>query len=127
MGTLHAAAATLTLADASRTAPANVGTIFNPGANGGMCERISWQPLANTVQTTLRIFLHDGANYHLLREIAIPAMTLTGNVASSGGSLQAVDTPDLFPIVVPPNWTLRASINDAIATGIKVIGQGGAS
>lgn len=124
-GTPTRGAATLTLADASRTAPANQGVIFTPGAAGGRVERISWCPLATTPQTTLRIFVHDGAAFHLLFEQQINAQTLAGTVASVGGSLQAVDDPDRFPIQLPIGYTLRASINDAIATGLKVQAEGG--
>lgn len=116
--------ATLTTGDTSRTAPSTVGTVFNPGANGGLCERISVQPLATTTQTVVRLFRHDGSAYDLLFEIQIGAQTLAATVSAEGQNFQAVDYPELFPIVVPAGSTLKATINDT-QTGVKVTGQGG--
>lgn len=121
-------AATLTTGDTSRTAPANVGTVFDPSAfsaSGGMCERIVAMPLATiAADTVLRIFKHDGSAYHLYAEVAIRAQTVTGSGQVQGYVLSAVNNPELFPIMVPPNWTLRASINDTV-TGIQVQAEGG--
>lgn len=127
LSTLVVGAATLTGGDTSRTAPAagNVGTIFN-NANGGMVERITVTPLATTVPSVVRIFRFDGVSYHLYTEIPLPAQTVTLSGAVNAVSLQAVDYPGLFPILIPPGWSLRTTVNDA-QTGIKVQAEGGGS
>lgn len=122
-GTPIAGAATLTVGDASRTAPAAAGILVTPGA-GGLIERVTIIPLATTVASVLRLFRYDGAAYHLYTEIAIPVQTVSASVAVSPLTLQAVDYPNLFPIVIPAGWSLRASINDN-QTGVKVHAEGG--
>jgi hypothetical protein len=123
MSVLAAAAATLTTGDNSRTAPTVFGTIFNP-ASGGMCERITITPLATTVASVVRFFKFDGTTNHLLFEVTLPAQTVTAGAAVTSQRLEAVDNPDIFPIIVPSGWTLRATVNDT-QTGVKVQAEGG--
>ncbi len=116
--------ALLTTGDTSRTAPATAGTIFTPGASGGLCERILVEPVATAVASVISIFLHDGSTYHLLTEIALGAFTAASGTPIYPTVMSAVDYPNMFPIVVPPNWTIRATVHDT-QTGVKVIAMGG--
>jgi hypothetical protein len=119
-------AATLTTGDTSRAAPvaANAPVIFNP-ANGGQCERIVVEPLGNTTQSVVRIFRYDGANFHLYTEVQLAPLTAVAAQAITPTTLEAVNFPNLFPILVPTGWTLRASLNDNQAAGVKVQAEGG--
>lgn len=124
MSVLDAGAATLTTGDNSRTAPAVTSTIFNP-ASGGLCERIVITPLATTVASVVRIFRKDGSGgLHLYTEVALPAQTVTASGAVVPQTLQAVDFPQLFPIMVPSGWSLVATVNDT-QTGVKIQAEGG--
>lgn len=114
----------LTTGDTSRTAPTTVGTIFT-ATNGGQVERITIIPVATTVASVVRIFRYDGTNYHLYTEVDISAQTLSGTSAVTTITLEAVTTPNLFPILVPTGWSLRATVNDT-QVGIKVQAEGGA-
>ncbi|GIL41414.1 hypothetical protein [Roseiterribacter gracilis] len=117
-------AAMLTTGDTSRTAPSNVGTIFTPGSLGGSVERIVIQPVATTTASTVRIFRYDGSAYHLYAEVALPALTATGSAPVPNQTLEAVDTPNLMPIAIPANWSLRATVNDT-QTGVQIQAEGG--
>jgi hypothetical protein len=117
-------AALLTTGDTSRTAPTTVGTIFT-ATNGGQVERITIIPVATTVASVVRIFRYDGTVYNLYAEIPISAQTLSGTSAVTTITLEAVTTPNLFPILVPTGWSLRATVNDT-QVGIKVQAEGGA-
>lgn len=118
-------AAMLTTGDTSRTAPSTVGTIFAPGDTGGAVERIVIQPVATTTASVVRIFRYDGSAYHLYVEVALPAQTASGSTPLLGITLEAVDNPNLFPIAIPANWSLRATVNDT-QTGVQVQAEGGA-
>lgn len=121
-----AGAATLTTADTSRTAPSSGGSaIFSPGATGGLCERINIMPVATVTATVVRFFRYDGATAHLYKEIALPAQTLAAGTPVADIVLSAINYPELFPIAIPANWSLRATINDT-QTGVKVQAEGGA-
>lgn len=120
--------ATLTTGDVSRSAPIIVGTIFTPDVTndlGGQVERIVVQPLGPTTTTTVRIFRDDGAIKHLYVELQLQAQTATGDTAITPQTLEAVNYPHLFPILVPANWTLKATLNTTQAAGVKVQAEGG--
>ena len=117
----------LTTADTSRTAPTNAVTGWTPSVTaglGGLVERITIVPLATVTATVLRLFKHDGTVYSLLKEIQVPAQTINASTAVITTTLSAVDYPEMFPIVVPPGWTLRMTTND-VQTGIKFHIDGG--
>lgn len=121
-------AATLTTGDTSRSAPTTTVTIFTPNvtnALGGQVERIVIEPLGTTTATTVRIFRYDGAAYHLYTEIQLQVQTAAGGTALSPQTLEAVSYPNLFPILVPNGWLLKASVNDTQAAGVKIQAEGG--
>jgi len=113
----------LTTGDTSRTAPTTTTTIFT-STNGGQVERITITPVATTVSSVIRIFRYDGTNYHLYTEVPVVAQTVTTGAAVVPQTLEAVDNPNLFPILIPAGWSLRATVNDA-QTGIQIQAEGG--
>jgi hypothetical protein len=113
----------LTTGDTSRTAPTTTTTIFN-SSNGGQVERITITPVATTIASVVRIFRYDGTAYHLYTEVQIGAQTLVAGTAVVPQTLEAVDNPNLFPILIPVGWSLRATVNDT-QTGIQVQAEGG--
>jgi hypothetical protein len=106
-------AATLSLGDSSRTAPVNAATIFPSSTLGGQVERIVITPLGTLTATVLRLFRYDGTAYHQYGdEIQINGLTAANSTPNLSTKLEAVDNPNLFPIAIPANWSLRATIND---------------
>ena len=115
--TVVAQSTILQAGDNSRTNPTAVGTIFTPinasAVNaGGQVERITIEPLGNTVATTLRILRNNGTTKDLYTEVNIPATTTTPGTPIVPITLEAVDNPNLFPILIPAGGSLQASIND---------------
>lgn len=106
-------AANLQIGDSSRIAPVSSATIFPSSASGGQVERIVLTPLGSLTSTVVRLFRYDGSAYHQYGdEIQINALTAANGSANLSTKLEAVDNPNLFPIAIPANWSLRASIND---------------
>jgi hypothetical protein len=118
-------AQTMTLADATTTAPANAVILASPGADGGQIERIVQSPLGTVTATVVRYWLYDGATYHLLFELPVAAYTNALSAVRPTLTAEAVSMPNHFPIIIPANWSLRASLNDAQANGVKSIAVGG--
>ena len=117
-------AATLTTGDTSRTAPTTVATVLTGGSSGTRVDQIDAVGLATTVSSGLRLFLHDGTTYTLLREFPVQPVT-----ASAGTVWELhVNTntdPAVFPIILPnASWSLRMTVNDT-QTGIRVTARGG--
>lgn len=130
-----AGAATLTTGDTSRTAPATFQNLAVPSAasagqatiaSGAQIERWSVVPLASvSTQTTARLFLYDGTNYHLKLEMNIPVTAVSSSNPVPTWQMEAWDNPNLFPIIVPAGWSVRTTVNDTV-TGLKSIIEGGA-
>lgn len=120
--------ARLTTGDNSRTAPITVSTIFDPagiGSGAGAVQRLTVMPLATTTASCIRIWRHDGAGYHLLFEIPLPAQPLTASGAAGSIEQSAWNYPNRFPIMCAIGDTICASVNDT-QTGLDVTAQGGA-
>lgn len=118
-------AQTMTLADAVTAAPTNAVTLITAGASGSQIERIELTPLGTVVASVIRIWLYDGSVYHLLFELPLAAYTQALTAVRPTYTAEAVTYPTLFPILVPTTWSLRASMNDANAAGVKIIATGG--
>lgn len=118
--------ASLTTAGTSRTAPTNTGTIFDPGASGGLCERVTVSPLATTVASTISVFKKLSGVYSFLFSLPLAPQTVTtsGSGAVGVDEYSAVNFPTRFPINCPPNVTLVAMVHDTQA-GVMVTGEGG--
>jgi hypothetical protein len=112
--------ASLSLADASRTAPTNVGTVLSGGASGTRVERVVVYATGTTTAGIVRLFLYDGSAYHLLSEISVTAITPSGTV----GSFNAVvdfSGPNSV-LIVPSGWSLRATTHNAESFQVTAFG-----
>lgn len=109
----------------SRAAPTNVQTIFQPsGSAGGIVERITVIPTATTIAGTVQIYRYDGTNYWFYDEIQIQVVTVATGTALIPQTVEAVNNPNLVPIMIPPTWNLVATLSVA-QTGVCVQAEGG--
>lgn len=90
-------------ADTSRTAPANVTTIFTAAAGGSKVEEITLEAVGTTVAGIVNIFLYDGATYHLYDQFLLLAITL----ATTQLGYRASHT--YSNLVLPSGWSVRVS------------------
>lgn len=117
---------TVTTGDTSRTNPTLAVNVYPAGANGSRIERIVLTPIGPTVASCVRLFLYDGTNFHLYKEVALGAATTSGSVPVTTQTLEAVTTPNLFPLLLPQGWSLQATVNDTqTSSGVNVIAVGG--
>jgi hypothetical protein len=76
------------------------------------------QASAATTAGAVRLFLYDGTNTYLLRELIVAAVTPSTTVEAWSGEV------DLDGLVLPTNaWKLRAATHNAEA--FKVFAKGG--
>lgn len=62
----------------------------------------------------------------LWQELPVAALAPSNSVMAFTGTLEAVTTPQLMPQLLPPGWSLVASVNDTqTGAGINVIANGG--
>jgi hypothetical protein len=116
--------ALLTTADTSLTAPTIAGTIFTAGANGSRIDYIEVIGVATTTSGMVNIFIHDGTNYHLWKQVPIQAITTSTTTPSFVANLSSNVDANILPLALPSGYSLRATTTVA-QTGIKVIVSGG--
>jgi hypothetical protein len=89
-------------------------TVFTAGANGSKVNEVLVRPLGTNVASVLRIFSYSGTVYRLIREFDLPATTAIQTAQLPSQSWQ----PD--NLIIPPGYTLVASVGTAIAAGVAV-------
>jgi hypothetical protein len=111
--------ANLTTANTATDGTGTVSTLMTAGSNGAFVEKVVVRHLGTNVQSVLRIFINNGSanstanNNRLIREVTIPANTLTQTAASL-----AIDVPINIPLQA--GYTLIATIGTTIAAGIAL-------
>ena len=105
-------AVVVSVGDTSRTAPVSAVTVLTAGSNGSRIERLSMTAVGSTVASVLRLFMYDGSSYHLYYEVPVPSYTASAGAAAWNVTLEAVDTPNIFPVTLKNGWSLRATVND---------------
>jgi len=83
---------------------------------------------ANVAASTLGSYsaTRAAAIYHLLWEEPIFAIVGSNTVPSWKSNKNTVVNHELFPIVVPPGWSVRTTVSVTQTTAIKSIARGGA-
>jgi hypothetical protein len=119
-------AAILTTGDASHTTPVTYQSVISAGSNGTRIASVALQGLGPTMPSVVRLFLWNGTTLNEWQEIAVAA-----NAASTGGTafsatFSQVNAGSWLPLVLPPGWSIRATINDTQpSSGVSVIIAGG--
>jgi hypothetical protein len=109
----------LTTANTATDGTGTVSTLMTSGSNGAFVEKVLVRHLGTNVQTVIRIFINNGstnataANNRLIREVTVPANTLSQTAASL-----AIDIPINIPLQA--GYTLIATIGTTIAAGIAL-------
>jgi len=101
-----------------------VTTVFTAGANGSYVSQLIARPVGTNIATVLRVFINNGstnatqANNCLYTEITLPAST-----ANAAGALQGISIPLNFAL--PAGYKINVTLGTAVATGYRVMCQGG--
>jgi hypothetical protein len=91
-------------AETARTTPANATTLYTAPAEGGRVDYVRVMATGTTTAGIVRLWIHDGANYRLWKEIAVTAITPSGSVSA----FEAEFVPTR-PLVLPSGFSLRFS------------------
>ena len=109
----------LTTANTGSDGTGTVSTLMTAGPSGSFAEKVIVRHLGTNIQTVLRIFINNGstnataANNRLIREITVPANTLSQTAASL-----ATDIPINIPLQA--GYTLMATVGTTIAAGLAL-------
>ncbi len=98
--------AQISTANTARDGSGTMGTVLTGSANGTKVEAVVIKATVTTTAGTVRLFIHDGTNARLWREIPIVAITVSATIP-------AFETVVPAGITLPNNYSIRASTEKA--------------
>lgn len=107
-------------ANANLDGTGTVATIITGGTNGTRIHKIEVKAIVTTTDGMIRLFIYDGTNTRLWKEISVSAITKSGTVGSFETSIDLLGEEAL---VLPVNYELRASTENAET--FNIIAEGG--
>ena len=110
-------AAEISTANTGRDGSGTIGTIVTAGAQGSRVDLVRIVAEGTTTAGVVRIFLHDGSTFFLVKEVLISAITPSTTIEVSVSEWAPTE-----PLVLPTSWTLRASTHNAETFNVFVFG-----
>lgn len=111
--------AALSTANTNRDGTGTIVDVVTGGASGSRVDSVRVQAISTTTAGVIRLYVYDGTNTYLIREIIITPIT-------PGTGTEAWSADVAFPggIVLPSaSWKLRASTHNT--ENFRVFAQGG--
>ena len=104
-------------AEASYTAPTNVGTLITGASTGTRISEIVVKCAATSAAAIVRIFLHDGSTYFLFDEITVAA-------ATGSATVQQTRASNTYNNLILPSasYSLRVTTSVAQVTHVTALG-----
>ena len=116
--TPRTAVAQVTTANTARDGTGTLATVFTAGASGSRIDDLAIVAAATTTAGMVRLFLHDGTNARLWKEIAVSAVTPSATVAVFSSALNSQ------ALILQSGWSLRASTHNAETFNVLVTRAG---
>lgn len=107
----------LSAANTNRDGSGTLETVITAASEGTRIERIIVQATAATTAGQVRLFLHDGTNARLFREVAIAAATPSATVQAVNAEVSAGPY-----FVLPSGWSIRATTHNAETFAVTAMG-----
>ena len=112
------AVAQVTTANTARDGTGTLATVFTAGASGSRIDDIAIIATGTTTAGMVRLFLHDGTNARLWREVAVSAITPSATVSPFSSLLGSL------ALVLQTGWSLRAATHNAETFNVLVTRAG---
>lgn len=116
--TPRTAFAQATAANTARDGTGTIATVFVAGASGSRIDDIAIIATGTTTAGMVRLYLHDGTNARLWREVAVSAITPSATVSPFSSVLGNL------ALVLQTGWSLRASTEKAETFNVLVTRAG---
>lgn len=118
VGTPKTWMAALSAANTNRDGTGTIVTVASAGSSGSRIDTVRVIGTAAVTAGVVRLFVHDGTNTRLLKEVMVAATTPSAAVETF---TQDIDFPS--GLFLPSGWSLRAATHNAEA--FNVIARGG--
>lgn len=112
------AVAQVSAANTARDGTGTIVTVFTAGASGSRVDDIALTATVTTTAGTVRLFLHDGTNARLWKEIMVTANTVSATNPAWSSTLNNQS------LILQTGWSLRASTETAEAINVLVTRAG---
>ena len=100
--------------DSSLTGPTNYGELYTAGTpSGSAVSTVNFQAAGTTTAGMVRIFLYDGSNWRLIKEIAVTAITPSGTVKAWPADLGTGAYQPAQPITLKNGWKIRVTTQNS--------------
>lgn len=116
--TARSALGQVTTANTNRDGTGTIATIFSAGTSGSRIDQIEVEAVGTTTAGMVRLFLHDGTNARLWREVPVSAVTPSGTVSAFYARLSNLS------LILPSGYSLRAATNNAETFNVNVTQAG---
>jgi hypothetical protein len=116
--TPRSALAQVSTANTNRDGTGTIVTVFTAGSSGSRVDDIWVVATGTTTANVVRLFLNDGTNTRLWREIIVPAITPSTSIAVFSSALYEQ------ALILPNGYSLRASTNNAETYNVMVTRAG---
>lgn len=118
VGTPQTWQAALSAANTNRDGTGTIVDVVTGGSSGSRVDKVRVAASGTTTAGVVRLYLYDGSNTYLIKELLIAAITPSTSIAVAEAEW------DADGLVLPTNtWKLRASTHNAEA--FKVFAKGG--
>lgn len=112
------AAVTISVANPNRDGTGTIVSVETAGASGSRIDDLTITATGTTTAGMIRLFLHDGTNARLWREVPVQAVTPSGTVQAWTAMLTNL------ALVLQSGWSLRASTHNAESFNVLVTRSG---
>jgi hypothetical protein len=103
--------ARISTANTNRDGTGTLGDVITGGANGTRVGRIVITATSTTTAGMVRLYIYDGTNTRLWKEVPVSAITPSATVQAFTATIASPDSDPL--LVLPVNYVLRASTHNA--------------
>lgn len=100
-----------TAANTNRDGSGTVATLFTAGASGSRIDRVRICAAGTTTAGVVRLYIHDGSNSRLLREVMVTAITPSTSIEVFSYDVD-FSGPDQV-LVLPSGYSVRVSTHNA--------------
>lgn len=114
--------AQITTANTARDGSGTIETVFTAGANGSRVDAVCIKATGTTSAGMIRLFIHDGTTSRLLTELMVQVATPGASVPAWEAALNESTSGQIFPILLPSGYSLRASTQVANTFNLFAIG-----
>lgn len=109
-----------TAANTNRDGTGTIATVFTAGSSGSRIERVRINAAGTTTAGVIRLYIHDGTNARLFREILVSAITPSTTVETFSAEVDCSYNGAM--LLLPSGYSLRVSTHNAETFNVFAFG-----